>query len=58
MIFAITSFESILGSQNSYLFYLIVDMAFCIVSWLLFNFSFEIHDEIIYEQIQSEVSKT
>ena len=39
-VFVISQIESVLGSQNSYLFYLMIEMVFCILAWFLFNFSF------------------
>ena len=57
MLFAIILFESILGSQNSYLFYFMFVIIFCILSWLMFNFAFEIRDEKVYEKLSSEDHK-
>ena len=41
LIFAVICFESVLDSKNSYLFYFVFELAFCILSWLSFNFFFE-----------------
>ena len=45
LIFAFTCFESVLKGKNDYLFYEIFVLVFCILTWLSFNFFFEIRSQ-------------
>ena len=40
LIFMVISGESLLKTRDDYLFYFIFELAFCILSWLAFNFFF------------------
>ena len=60
LIFAVICFESVLESKNDYLFYFIFELAFCILSWLSFNFFFEFkktgEQKTFYDKIPSTAS--
>ena len=60
LIFAVICFESVLESKNDYLFYFIFELAFCILSWLSFNFFFEFkktgEQQTNYDKIPSTAS--
>ena len=56
MLFAITLLESTLETQNAYLFYLMSVLVFCILSWLMFNFGFEIREEKKYKRLIQQSS--
>ena len=60
------SFESILDDKNAYLFYIIFELAFCVLTWLWFNFFFEIRkpeeiggeNQAAYEKMSTNETKT
>ena len=56
MIFAITSFESILESRKSYILYFVFQMIFCLFAWVLFSLAFDIREEIKTYEIDEETN--
>ena len=56
LIFAFTCFESVLKGKNDYLFYEIFVLVFCILTWLSFNFFFEIRQQATEEKTYEKIA--